>query len=55
MPAPQILGMGGYPEEALLEHALGLARGARVLYVPTAGAENADMTCLLYTSPSPRD
>jgi dipeptidase E len=48
MPAPQILGMGGYPEEALLEHALGLARGARVLYVPTAGAENAAMTLLWY-------
>jgi peptidase E len=40
--------MGGYPEEALLEHALGLARGARVLYVPTAGAENADMTLRWY-------
>jgi peptidase E len=33
--------MGGYPDDALLDHALGLARGARVLYVPTASAENA--------------
>jgi dipeptidase E len=41
MPDPQILGMGGYPDDALLEHALGLARGKRVLYVPTAVAENA--------------
>jgi dipeptidase E len=41
MPDPQILGMGGYPDDALLEHALGLARGTRVLYVPTASAENA--------------
>jgi len=48
MPAPQILGMGGYPDDALLDHALGLARGARVLYVPTAGAENAPMTLRWY-------
>ncbi len=41
MPDPQILGMGGYPNDALLDHALGLARGGRVLYVPTASAENA--------------
>src|SRR4051794_27048858 len=48
MPAPQILGIGGYPDDALLDHALGLARGARVLYVPTAGAENAPMTLRWY-------
>jgi len=48
MPAPQILGMGGYPDDALIEHALGLARGARVLYVPTAGLENAAMTLQWY-------
>jgi len=48
MPAPQIFGMGGYPDDALLDHALGLARGARVLYVPTAGAENAPMTLRWY-------
>jgi len=41
MPDPQILGMGGYPNDALLDHALGLARGRRVLYLPTASAENA--------------
>jgi peptidase E len=41
MPEPQILGMGGYPDDALLDHVLGLARGRRVLYVPTAIAENA--------------
>jgi dipeptidase E len=41
MPDPQILGMGGYPDDALLDYALGLARGRRVLYVPTASAENA--------------
>jgi dipeptidase E len=48
MPDPQILGMGGYPDDALLEHALGLARGKRVLYVPTASAENAGGTVLWY-------
>ena len=41
MPDPQILGMGGYPNDALVEHALGLARGRRALYVPTASADNA--------------
>ena len=40
MPDPQILGMGGYADDALLDHALGLARGTRVLYVPTASVEN---------------
>jgi dipeptidase E len=48
VPDPQILGMGGYPDDALLDHALGLARGTRVLYVPTAGAESAAMIVLLY-------
>jgi dipeptidase E len=48
MPDPQILGMGGYPDDALLEHALGLARGTSVLYVPTAGAENAGGIVLWY-------
>jgi dipeptidase E len=41
MPEPQILGMGGYPDDALLDHVLELARGRRILYVPTASAENA--------------
>ena len=48
MPEPQILGMGGYADDGLLEHALGLARGTRLLYVPTAGAENAAATVLWY-------
>jgi dipeptidase E len=48
MPDPQILGMGGYPDDALLEHALSLARGPRVLYVPTASAENAAGIVLWY-------
>ena len=48
MPDPQILGMGGYPDEALLDHTLGLARGRRVLYVPTASAESAGDIVLWY-------
>src|SRR3954447_1808760 len=48
MADPQILGMGGYPDDALLDHALSLARGRRILYVPTAGAENAAMTLWWY-------
>jgi dipeptidase E len=48
VPEPQILGMGGYPDDALLGHTLGLARGTRVLYVPTAGAEAATSIVLWY-------
>jgi peptidase E len=48
MPEPQILAMGGSTDDALLEHGLGLARGRRLLYVPTASAENAAATVLWY-------
>jgi len=48
MPDRQILGMGGYADDALLSHVLGLARGGRVLYVPTASAEDAAATVLWY-------
>ena len=48
MPEPQILGMGGYADDVLLDHALRLARGKRVLYVPTASAENAGSIVLWY-------
>jgi dipeptidase E len=48
MPDPQILGMGGYPDDALLDHALNLARGKRVLYVPTPSAENFGGIVLWY-------
>ncbi len=37
-----IVGMGGFPEPALIDHVLGLARGRRVLYVPTASMERPD-------------
>jgi dipeptidase E len=48
MPEPQILGMGGYPDDALLDHTLRLARGRRVLYVPTPSAENTAGTVHWY-------
>jgi dipeptidase E len=35
-----IIGIGGFPEEPLLEYVLGCAHGRRVLYVPTAAAED---------------
>jgi dipeptidase E len=41
MPDPQIVGMGGFPDDTLLDHVLGLASGKRVLYVPTAHPEDA--------------
>jgi dipeptidase E len=48
MPEPQILAMGGFPDDALLEHALGLARGNRMLYVPTAVREDPDQIVFWY-------
>jgi dipeptidase E len=48
MPGPQILAMGGFPDDALLEHALGLARGNRMLYVPTAVREDPDQIVFWY-------
>lgn len=48
MPDPQILAMGGFPDDALLEHALGLARGTRILYVPTASREETGPVVLWY-------
>jgi dipeptidase E len=43
-----ILAFGGYPDEASLDHILRLARGRRVLYVPTAGSENPSSTVSWY-------
>jgi dipeptidase E len=39
-----IVAMGGVPNDALLDYVLGLGRGRRVLYVPTAGLEDAAAT-----------
>lgn len=40
MPDRQIAALGGYPDETLLDHVLGLVSGRRLLLVPTAGGEN---------------
>jgi dipeptidase E len=48
MSDPQIMAMGGFPDDALLDHALALGRGTRVLYVPTAGMEDPSSTLLWY-------
>jgi dipeptidase E len=48
MPAPQILGMGGFPDDVLLDHMLGLAPGRRVLYVPSAQSESPAGTLWWY-------
>ncbi len=43
-----IVAMGGFPDDVLLEYVLGLARGPRVLYVATAGMEDAAATVSWY-------
>jgi dipeptidase E len=48
MPEPQILAMGGFPDDPLLDHVLGLARGNRILYVPTAVREDPDQIVFWY-------
>jgi dipeptidase E len=40
----QIVAMGGAPDNRLLDHVLGLARGTRLLYVPTADNEDPART-----------
>jgi len=48
MDSPHILALGGHPDDAMLDHALGLARGAKVLYVPTASNEDPAWTVTWY-------
>ena len=43
-----ILALSGHPDEAMLDYLLGLARGRRVLYVPTAGMEEPGSTLSWY-------
>src|SRR5262245_55881434 len=47
MPGRTIVAIGGFADP-FLEYLLGLARGRRVLYVPTAGMENTDFTVWWY-------
>jgi len=44
----QILAMSGLPDDTLLDYALGLASGRRVLYVPTPGMEDPASTVSWY-------
>src|SRR6266508_2342219 len=44
----EVVALGGFPAEALVEYTLGLARGRRVLYVPTAGMEDPGFTVTWY-------
>jgi peptidase E len=56
MPARTIVAIGGFGELGpLLDYVLGLARGRRVLYVPTAGMESADSTVWWYGLLGERD
>ena len=48
MQTSQIVGLGASPDEAMLDHVLGLARGRRVLYVPTASNEDPGRTVEWY-------
>jgi len=48
MDSPQILSLGGNPDDAMLDHALGLARGRNVLYVPTAANEDPAWAVVWY-------
>jgi peptidase E len=48
MDSPQILGLGGNPHDAMLDYALSLARGRKVLYVPTAANEDPAWTVVWY-------
>jgi dipeptidase E len=44
----QIFGLSTFPDEAMLDYALELARGPRVLYVPTAAMEDPSSTLEWY-------
>ena len=48
MPEHQIVAMGGYPDDALLDYVLGLAPGRRLLLVPTASREDPGSTLTMY-------
>jgi dipeptidase E len=48
MANPQIVAMGGSPDDVLVDHVLSLARGKQVLYVPTPGMEDPSLTLWWY-------
>src|ERR1700690_4167224 len=43
MVSPTIVGIGGFPDRAMAEYVLGLARGRRLLYVGTASMEDPSL------------
>jgi dipeptidase E len=48
MPERTIVAMGGAPDDILLDYVLGIGAGRRLLYVPTAGAEDPGSTLRWY-------
>jgi dipeptidase E len=48
MDSRQIVALGGNPHDVMLEHVLSLARGRKVLYVPTASNEHPGLTVVWY-------
>jgi len=48
MPEPRIVAMGGLTDKALIQYVLGIARGKRLLYVPTADMEDPARTVWWY-------
>ncbi|HTO26938.1 MAG TPA: peptidase E [Gaiellaceae bacterium] len=44
MANPTVVGIGGFPDDPLLDYVLGLARGPRLLYVGTAAMEDPATT-----------
>ena len=48
MAIPTIVGIGGFPDEAMLEYVLRLARGPRLLWIGTAQREDAAATLEWY-------
>ncbi len=48
MAEPQIVAMGGHPDDVMLDWLLSLARGRKLLYVPTAGMEDPSYTVWWY-------
>jgi dipeptidase E len=48
MPARTIVAIGGFVDDSLLDYVVGWARGRRLLYVPTAGMEDAGFTVEWY-------
>jgi len=48
MPTPTIVGIGGFPNEAMVEYVLRLARGPRLLWVGTASRDDAAATLEWY-------